>query len=120
MTWRYFKRAEFACRHCGQNEIKDAFIDRLDALRAAVGFPLRITSGYRCPLYNQRVAGTGDDGPHTTGRAADILVDRGRAIILLREAFKLGFTGFGIKQHGTVRYIHLDDLEDGRPTLWSY
>lgn len=120
MTWRYFKREEFACRHCGQNEIKDAFVDRLDKLRAAVGFPLRVTSGYRCPLYNSKVASTGPDGPHTTGRAADILVDRERALAVVREALKLGFTGFGIQQKGATRYVHLDDLEAGRPTIWSY
>ena len=117
MTWRYFKRSEFECKHCGQNEIQDSFVDRLDALRAAVGFPLRVNSGYRCPLHDQAVGGS---GPHTTGRAADLQADRDRALRVVLEAGKLGFTGFGISQKGASRFLHLDDLPRIQPTIWSY
>jgi zinc D-Ala-D-Ala carboxypeptidase len=39
----------------------------------------------------------------------------------LRLAFKLGFTGIGVQQKGSGRFIHLDTMEGGtRPTVWSY
>ncbi len=123
--WKWFSRSEFICRcGCQTNEIADDFIDKLDQLRETCGFRLRVTSGYRCPSHNARVSGTGATGPHTTGRAADIAVDRERAFDVLAWAADIGFSGIGIKQHGDGRFIHLDDLEHAsgrpRPTVWSY
>ena len=42
---KYFSREEFACQYTGENKIKDEFIERLDELREACGFPFVITSG---------------------------------------------------------------------------
>jgi len=43
---------------------------------------------------------------------------------VLREALILGFTGIGINQKGTGRFLHLDLLPNlllhPRPTVWSY
>ncbi len=125
MTWVNFTRDEFKC-HCGNcvNEIQDSFIDRMQKLRTLLGFPLSITSGYRCPAYNAKVSGTGLTGPHTKGRAADIAVSREQAFRLVSMASTLGFTGIGVSQKGNSRYIHLDDLPAAsgqpRPTIWSY
>jgi len=122
--WRYFTRAEFACRHCGRNLIADEFVTLLDELRHQAGFPLTVSSGYRCPVYNNQVSTTGYDGPHTTGHAADLTLSRHRAWDVLRFAPDLGFTGIGVQQKGGGRYLHLDTLtEPGhapRPTVWSY
>lgn len=124
MTLRWFNRAEFKCKHCGEEKMDGPFLELLDELRTRCGFPLIVTSGYRCPVHNQRVSTTGPDGPHTTGRAVDIAVSRHRAYTLLRHAIDLGFTGIGIQQKGASRFIHLDTLEEPehapRPTLWSY
>lgn len=121
MSWRHFTMKEFSCRCCGQNHIEETFVDKLDELRDRVGFPLVVTSAYRCPSHNARVSSTGTTGPHTTGRAVDLAVDRGRAYEVLRVAFSMGFTGIGVNQRGSGRFIHLDDLMDGpRPTVWSY
>ena len=123
--FRYFKRSEFACK-CGKcdNLIQDSFVEKMDALRHICGFPISISSGYRCPAHNAAVSGTGDDGPHTTGCAADVPIDRKRAYILLQNAIQMGFTGIGFKQHGGVRFMHLDTLPDAlgqpRPAIWSY
>lgn len=126
MTWANFTRDEFKC-HCGNclNQIQDTFIDKLQDLRSALDFPLVITSGYRCPAHNRKVSTTGDSGPHTTGRAADIAVSREQAYELLQHAMQFGeFTGIGVSQKGASRYIHLDDLPAApgqpRPTIWSY
>ena len=43
----YFDRDEFACQYTGNNEIEDKFIEKLDKLREACGFPFVITSGFR-------------------------------------------------------------------------
>ena len=104
--------------------MKEDFIDALDHLRAEFGLPLVVNSGYRCPVHNQAVSTTGPDGPHTTGRAVDLVVDRTNAFTLLKLAIKSEkFTGVGVKQHGSGRFLHLDQLnplEHPRPNLWSY
>lgn len=96
------------------------FLDRVQRLRNKCGFPLGVTSWYRSPAYNAKVSSTGTNGPHTTGRAVDLNVSRKNAYIVLKCAFEIGFTGIGVNQKGDGRFIHLDDLEDGRPTCWSY
>lgn len=125
MAWRHFRLEEFACNCCGANEISTAFVNELDGLREALGFPLIITSGYRCPTHNERVSTTGRNGPHTTGKAADIKVHGKQAHELVQFAMQYGFTGIGVKQRGdwSRRFIHLDILESPdrfRPTIWSY
>ena len=125
MSWRYFKREEFTCKcGCGQTLIEDTFIDKLDDLRDKCGFPLQVTSGYRCPTHNDRVSSTGLTGPHTTGRAADFLVSRSNAYDTVKYALLMGFTGIGVNQKGSGRFIHVDDLPNGpnqpRCTIWSY
>lgn len=121
---RYFHPAEFACKHCGESKMDQAFLEELDELRHRCGFPFIITSGYRCPVHNARVSSTGATGPHTTGRAADIGTSHASAHKLLRVALEMGFTGIGVQQKGAGRFIHLDNLPNAqgqpRPTVWSY
>lgn len=124
MTWRHFVIDEFACRHCGVNLIDHQFVTELDDLRQAVGFALPVSSGYRCPVYNAQVSKTGTTGPHTTGRAVDLVVSHAQALKVVRVASIMGFTGIGVQQKGTGRFIHLDNLPNApgqpRPTIWSY
>lgn len=122
MSWKYFSQAEMACKcGCGESDMDEHFMRKLIAMREEAAFPFVITSAYRCPTHNNTVSSTGYDGPHTTGQACDIAVDRGNAFILLELAFKYGMTGLGIKQKGSSRFIHVDDLHEGvRPTIWSY
>jgi zinc D-Ala-D-Ala carboxypeptidase len=118
--WQNFTPAEFACSCCGTVYVSESFMDRLQALRSRSGVPMPISSGYRCPDHNATVSGTGRDGPHTTGRAADVAVSRQSAFIILGLAFDEEFTGIGVKQKGNGRFLHLDDLDHNRPALWSY
>lgn len=125
MTLRYFKIEEFACKcGCGTNLIDSQFVQELDDLRGEYGLPMIVNSGYRCPKHNAQVSDTGESGPHTTGRASDIAVDRGNAYRLLKIALNRGFTGIGVQQRGAARYLHLDNLPNSpgqpRPTIWSY
>lgn len=122
MSFRHFKFEDFECKHCGSNLTDQQFIKSLDELRERVGFPLIVNSGYRCPDYNSQVSTTGRNGPHTTGRAVDLGVSHDKAWFVLKEAFRMGFTGIGVKGHGTSRFIHLDAIADpqARPRVWSY
>lgn len=104
--------------------MNQAFMVKLEAVREECGFPLPVTSGYRCPKHNQSVSTTGEGGPHTTGRAVDIAVSGEQAFRLIQVAILHGMTGFGLRQSGTSRFVHLDDLtlDDGypRPRFWTY
>ena len=119
----FFSADDWRCKHCGENHTDPKHMARIDELRRRVGFPIVLSSGYRCPVHNQAVSSTGPNGPHTRG-ASDLLVDRLKAYIVLRVAFEMGFTGIGVKGHGPSRFVHLDDLpnDEGqpRPTVWSY
>ena len=125
---RYFTEDEMRCKcGCGAALMQPHFMAELDALRHAFGAPLRVSSGYRCPAHNATVSSTGEDGPHTTGMAADLLVSGADAYALLRMALNGkavgGFTGIGVRQRGdhALRFIHLDMLRSGmRPWVWSY
>lgn len=125
LTLRHFNPNEFACKcGCGQNEFSADTAVRFDNVRHEYGKPLTVSSGYRCPKHNAEESDTGLTGPHTTGHAVDSPVDRKDAFRLNAIAIKYGFMGIGYKQHGTSRYMHLDDLPDSpgqpRPTIWSY
>jgi zinc D-Ala-D-Ala carboxypeptidase len=124
MASPYFSDEELRCKHCKQQKMDPAFMDRLDSLRRKWDKPMVLTSAYRCPVYNTKVSSTGPKGPHTTGRAIDVVVRGADALWLLVLALECGFTGFGVQQKGDVRFLHLDDLPPGpsrpRPFLWSY
>lgn len=125
--WPNFLPSEFACKcGCGQLKMDEVFLDDLQILRMRLKKPLSISSGYRCPDHNARISSTGRDGPHTTGRAADIRCAGAFAHAVLVEACMSGyFPGIGVNQKGPheQRFIHLDHLEkeEGpRPWIWSY
>lgn len=116
-----FKPAEFRCSHCGADGIKEGVLEKLQALRTEYGKPMRITSGYRCPKHPNEVTKT-TPGAHALGLAADIGVDGAEAHRILGLAFKHGFTGIGVQQKGSGRFIHVD-IRNGElpgPTVWSY
>ena len=122
MTLRYFKREEFACKHCQANLMDDTFLARLDDLRDRCGFPLVVTSGYRCPTHNAAVSSTGLTGPHTTGLAVDFAVYQAKARTLIGVVSQMGFMGLGVNQKGPIagRFIHIDDVPRETATVWSY
>jgi uncharacterized protein YcbK (DUF882 family) len=115
-----FKADEFKCSHCGDNEIKEELLDKLQALRSRYGKPMRITSGYRCPRHPIEAAKSAP-GPHSSGLACDVGVEGADAHKLLGLALDAGFRGIGVQQKGTGRFLHLDLVSSpNRPTVWSY
>ena len=115
-----FSEKEFACSHCGVNQMQPEFMAKLQALRTAYGKPMKITSGYRCaqhPIEARKIKA----GAHASGCACDVGVDGQEAHRLLKLALVAGFTGIGVNQKTSGRFIHLDTLEEApRPNVWSY
>lgn len=125
MESEHFKDYELACKHCGENHMREDFLARLEDIRSALGKPMIPSSGYRCPTYNTRVSSTGLSGPHTTGAAIDIMIAGKDAYVLVRLAMIHGMRGIGVKQAGPwdKRFIHMDMCEQDnipRPRIWSY
>lgn len=122
MTWddiKYFKPQEFQCRCCGVEEMDLEFVRLLDLIRMDMGKPLVVSSGYRCPKHNSAVSTTGGEGPHTTGKAADIVIAGPDALDLIELALDYGIPGIGVHQKGEwhKRFIHLDLLGY---RIWTY
>ncbi len=124
--WVNFKPFEFRCRKTETILVVHEFMNKVQAIRSFLDFPLVVTSGYRSPEYNAEISTTGEDGPHTTGCAVDINIWGGRAYMLISNAKIFGFTGIGTMQKGSwsKRFVHLDDLETAgdrvRPNTWTY
>lgn len=115
-----FKKEEFDCTHCGANQMTPSFMAKLQALRTRYGKPLRITSGYRCPQHPIEAKKI-KPGAHASGCACDLGVDGQQAYEVMKIAFELGFTGIGVNQKTSGRFIHLDTLEEPpRKNVWSY
>jgi len=113
-----FSEAEFRCRETGENEMQAEFMDKLQALRVRYGKPMRITSGYRSPRHSIE-ARKAEPGTHAQGIACDIGVKGADALLLVKLALDMGFTGIGVSQKsGGARFIHLDIAP--RIAIWSY
>ena len=125
MTWEspYFSSEEMKCSHTGLEKMDARFMEMLTELRVAYAKPLVVTSAYR-DITNPIEARKSKGGAHTTGKAVDLAVDRNEAYEVLKLALDIGFTGIGVAQKGSGRFLHLDicEPEDGmiRPTIWSY
>ena len=133
-NWPFFRAEELKCKcgHCDGGTMNKFFMQRLVNVRENLGFPLVVSSAYRCPAYNAEISDTGKVGPHTTGRAIDIQIYGHRAHLLIQAAHRWGVLGpnhggLGLYQRGPrhKRFIHLDDLSqiDGfktRPWVWTY
>ena len=111
------------CSHTGLEKMDAEFMEMLTELRVAYAKPMRVTSAYRDATHPIE-AKKAKPGAHATGRAADIAVERGEAYEVLKLALEIGFTGIGVAQKGSGRFLHLDicNSDDGmiRPTVWSY
>ena len=121
---RNFSNKELACSCCGVNKMTKGTLVALQKLRDKLGKPMKLSSAYRCPEHNSKVSSTGNSGPHTTGKAIDVLCSGSMAHDVLRLAMETReWTGIGVSQKGKheSRFIHLDMITDGnRPWVWSY
>ena len=72
MGLKHFKREEFDCQVTGTNNMEREFLEKLDELREACGFPFEVTSGYRHPTKHPIEMKKAVPGTHAQGIAADI------------------------------------------------
>jgi zinc D-Ala-D-Ala carboxypeptidase len=111
---RHFKKEEFQCPCCIQNEMDPIFLSRLEALRDMFQGPLIVNSAYRCEAHNQKIGGY-PNSQHLLGKAADISTDgmsSGKKHELMNLANRLGFGGIGVYP----TFFHLDMRDE--PKLW--
>jgi len=125
MNWdKYpnFSQEEFACSETGECKMSASFMAKMQELRDVYGNPMTITSGYRSPKHSIEASKpTGKLSTHARGCAADIACNGQQAYEIMKLAFQLGFTGIGVSQKGSARFVHLDTFSGSpRPNIWSY
>jgi uncharacterized protein YcbK (DUF882 family) len=96
----HFSRSEFADHRTGEVRVDPELVTRLEALRAIVGRPCVIVSGFRSKATNATVGGA-RNSQHLYGRAADL--QPGYATV--GQAQGAGFTGIG---HCRGWAVHVD------------
>ncbi len=112
---KYFKLSEFDCKETGNNKMQPEFLDMMDKLREACGFPFVITSGYRDPSHSIETKKS-KPGTHAQGIAADIKVNDGsQAYLVQKYAYELGFTGIALGNG----FVHVD-IRKTTPVSWRY
>lgn len=116
----FFKPEEFDSPDApgsGGEHMDPAFIEKLDYLRAEIGYPLKITSGYRTDAHNKKVGGK-ESSAHLGGFAADISAPISKHRFgLVKMALQYGVKRIGIGQ----TFVHLDlhpTLPQG--VIWLY
>ena len=110
-----FKSEELACSCCGEEQIQQWALDKLQMVRNSTGRPLKITSAYRCSKHpvesRKKKAGT-----HHQGIAFDIYTSNGaERYQIITQGLLAGATGIGVAKS----FIHLD-WRDGTPVVWTY
>lgn len=118
-----FSADEMRCK-CGCDicNVSEDFMDKLQALRTLVGFPLTITSGCRCQAHNKACGGkpTSDHlaTENTQCEGVDIkcLNSKHRRIIILTAEI------VGIKRAGIAKtFIHLGTKKSNpQKVMWVY
>jgi zinc D-Ala-D-Ala carboxypeptidase len=114
-----FTQSEFNCRHTGYNEMKHEFMEALQRVRAELGRPMTITSGYRHWTHPVEARKGHTTGEHTRGTCADIAcTDSRMRFELVSLALKHGITRIGIAK----TFVHLGIGAPGLPVrvLWEY
>lgn len=101
----HFNSTEFDCHDGSPAHPTPELIAALERLRAIVGRPCRIVSGYRSPAWNKHVGGA-PKSQHLYNRAADL--ERGYATV--DQAKRAGFTGIGHRD-GFATHV---DVRPGR------
>jgi len=113
---KYFTESEF-------NEFEKMnpkLLEKLDQLREAYGYPIKLTSTYRSPDHPIE-AKKAKPGEHAYGAAVDIACVGGEATFkLVKAAIEVGFTRIGISRKNN--FVHVGIGYDGAPpiTIWTY
>ncbi len=120
---KYFKKSEFACKcKCGFNnwDTKDGqrFVRGLDRARGIAGIPFIITSGCRCPLYNESI-GSKSTSSHLK-IAADIRATSSTIkFIIVKALIEVGFTRIFLYHDRNIVHADMDETKP-QPSLRAY
>lgn len=111
---------ECPCSDCKQTILDNELIKKLESMRGILGSKLTITSGYRCPNYQQQLRLRGYEtakGPstHSQGKAADITNGVSLGGELEEAARKAGFESVGVGRN----WCHVDLRPGFRRWLYS-
>ena len=127
--WKNFTPMEMACRGTGRLIVPMQFMDRLQALRSALGAPMHVTSGCRTLEHNENIGGATRsfhvcDDPMDRGQDGCLAVDiaategsyRGQLFVF---AWGLGFSVGWNAERG---FLHLDQrvLLEWKQTTFDY
>jgi uncharacterized protein YcbK (DUF882 family) len=106
----HFDSDEFKC-HCGcgfggnPGDVSVALLSQLEIIREHFGARIRILSGCRCRRHNAAVGGA-SKSRHTTGEAADIVVEGVPPKTVQVQLLDLYPDGYGIGRYS--RWTHFD------------
>jgi uncharacterized protein YcbK (DUF882 family) len=114
---KYFNMDEFKCPCCGEVNINEEFIEKLDKARYLANIPFKITSGYRCPKHNKEIGGS-PTSSHMKGLAVDIACENSSDRYRIIEAcINVGLKRLGIGEN----FIHIDgDRDKVWQVVWTY
>lgn len=118
--FKYFTWSEFDSPDApgsGERFMSRELVQKLDAIRAEVGFPMRITSGYRTAAHNAKVGGV-PNSAHTKGLAVDIrATSDAQKRAIASAAIRQGISRIGWGSN----FIHLDiDRTKPQNVAWGY
>jgi len=114
-----FKKAEFDCKHTGENNMQHEFMEKLQAIRREYGKPMQIMSGFRSVKHPVEARKSHSNGEHTQGFCADVLCNNGAdRFRLIQIALKHGITRIGVAK----TFLHLGIGGVGLPNnvIWEY
>jgi uncharacterized protein YcbK (DUF882 family) len=118
----HFAWYEFDCKcsRCTETIVAQELIDKLEALRKRLGYPVYLPSVYRCKAHQDDLRSQGFEtakgtSSHEMGLAADICILGMRGEETAPHAEAVGFQNIGIGKH----FIHCD-LRPGGPRRWVY
>lgn len=111
-----FKSTEFDCNGancCTETLIDVDLVNYLQKIRDHFGKPVNISSAYRCPTHNAKVANASSKSKHMYGMAADIKVSGINPPEVAKFAESIGVLGIGLYDtNSDGHFVHIDT----RPT----
>lgn len=115
----YFTTREFTCLCgvCVDQHISKELIEKLLAVRLALGEPIGVHAGFRCHAHQEALKALGYEtalgvSQHELGNAADITATNMGSLL---SACKQEFQAIGVAN----TFIHVDTRSD-KPRAWSY
>lgn len=107
----HFKVKEFHSPHdpCDVVKVDEKLLTLLERIRAHVGKPIHVNSGYRSPEYNATLKNASPRSQHCNGKAADIWVEgvTPKQIAEIAECYLGSSGGIGIYKN----FTHVDVRE---------